>query len=129
MIGERWGGSALIRAAVEREIAFLIDDFAHELTRIESMQHIHDSEDLKVLANILMDASFNWAMRWIGLSRDVAPEKLQQQQAAFKLQTIVQIQLSGVPAVTVNGKYIVQGEDAKVTQVVDYLIEKERAAK
>ncbi|PPE77068.1 disulfide bond formation protein DsbA, partial [Kaistia algarum] len=25
--------------------------------------------------------------------------------------------------------YIVQGEDAKVTQVVDYLIEKERAAK
>ena len=52
MIGERWGGSALIRAAVEREIAFLIDDFAHELTRIESMQHIHDSEDLKVLANI-----------------------------------------------------------------------------
>jgi hypothetical protein len=93
LIGERWGGSALIRAAVEREIAFLIDDFAHELTRIESMQHIHDSEDLKVLANILMDASFNWAMRWIGLSRDVAPEKLQQQQAAFKLQTIVQIQL------------------------------------
>lgn len=93
MIGERWGGSALIRAAVEREIAFLIDDFAHELTRIESMQHIHDSEDLKVLANILMDASFNWAMRWIGLSRDVAPEKLRQQQAAFKLQTIVQIQL------------------------------------
>ena len=38
-------------------------------------------------------------------------------------------QLSGVPAVTVNGKYIVQGEDGKVTQVVDYLIEKERAAK
>jgi protein dithiol oxidoreductase (disulfide-forming) len=31
--------------------------------------------------------------------------------------------------VTVNGKYIVQGEDGKVTQVVDYLIEKERAAK
>jgi len=27
------------------------------------------------------------------LSRDVAPDKLQQQQAAFKLQTIVQIQL------------------------------------
>ena len=93
LIGERWGGSALIRAAVEREIAFLIDDFAHELTRIESMQHIHDSEDLKVLANILMDASFNWAMRWIGLSRDVSPEKLRQQQTEFKLQTIVQIQL------------------------------------
>ena len=38
-------------------------------------------------------------------------------------------QLSGVPAVAVNGKYIIQGEDAKVTQVLDYLIAKERAAK
>ena len=38
-------------------------------------------------------------------------------------------QLSGVPAVTVNGKYIIQGEDGKVTQVLDYLIAKERAAK
>lgn len=37
-----------------------------------------------------------------------------------------QYQLSGVPAVVVNGKYVVQGEDGKVTQVVDYLIEKER---
>jgi thiol:disulfide interchange protein DsbA len=31
--------------------------------------------------------------------------------------------------VTVNGKYIVQGNDAKVIQVVNYLIEKERKAK
>ena len=39
------------------------------------------------------------------------------------------VPLSGVPAVTVNGKYIVQGNDAKVIQVVNYLIEKERKAK
>lgn len=38
-------------------------------------------------------------------------------------------QLSGVPAVTVNGKYVVQGDDAKVVQVVNYLVEKERKAK
>jgi thiol:disulfide interchange protein DsbA len=37
-----------------------------------------------------------------------------------------QYQLSGVPAVVVNGKYMVQGENGHVTQVVDYLIEKER---
>ncbi|MDQ9019957.1 thiol:disulfide interchange protein DsbA/DsbL [Acinetobacter sichuanensis] len=37
-----------------------------------------------------------------------------------------QYQLEGVPAVVVNGKYIVSGADAKVTQVIDYLIEKER---
>ena len=37
-----------------------------------------------------------------------------------------QYQLSGVPAVVVNGKYVVQGEDQKVVQVVEYLINKER---
>ncbi|AOA56976.1 thiol:disulfide interchange protein DsbA/DsbL [Acinetobacter larvae] len=40
-----------------------------------------------------------------------------------------QYQLTGVPAVVVNGKYIVTGEDGKVTQVLDYLVKKERAAK
>ena len=40
-----------------------------------------------------------------------------------------QYQLTGVPAVVVAGKYVVQGEDGKVTQVVDYLLEKERKAK
>lgn len=38
-------------------------------------------------------------------------------------------QLTGVPAVTVNGKYVIQGEDGKVTQVLNYLIEQERKAK
>ena len=38
-------------------------------------------------------------------------------------------QLTGVPAVAVNGKYIIQGEDGKVTQVLNYLIEQERKAK
>ena len=37
-----------------------------------------------------------------------------------------QYQLSGVPAVVVNGKYVVTGVDGKVTQVVNYLIQKER---
>ncbi len=36
--------------------------------------------------------------------------------------------LEGVPAMVVNGKYVVKGEDAKVIQVVNYLIAKERAA-
>lgn len=40
-----------------------------------------------------------------------------------------QYQLTGVPAVVVAGKYVVQGEDAKVPQIVDYLLEKERKAK
>lgn len=40
-----------------------------------------------------------------------------------------QYQLSGVPAVVVNGKYVVQGENDKVIQVLDYLINKERTTK
>lgn len=38
----------------------------------------------------------------------------------------IQYQLTGVPAVVVNGKYIVQGENQKVIDTVNYLIEKER---
>ena len=36
-------------------------------------------------------------------------------------------QLTGVPAVVVQGKYVVTGEGAKVAQVVDYLVDKTRA--
>ena len=38
----------------------------------------------------------------------------------------MEYQLTGVPAVVVNGKYIVSGDDQKVVDVVNYLIEKER---
>lgn len=38
-------------------------------------------------------------------------------------------QLSGVPAVVVHGKYVVTGEDKKVTEVVDFLINKVREEK
>ena len=38
-------------------------------------------------------------------------------------------QLSGVPAVVVQGKYVVTGEDAQVAKVVDYLVNKARAEK
>lgn len=38
----------------------------------------------------------------------------------------VRYQLTGVPAVVVQGKYVVKGSDAKVFQVVDYLVDKVR---
>ncbi|MGE8683888.1 MAG: thiol:disulfide interchange protein DsbA/DsbL [Acinetobacter sp.] len=40
-----------------------------------------------------------------------------------------QYKLSGVPAITVNGKYIVQGEDARTVEIVKYLVDQERKAK
>lgn len=38
----------------------------------------------------------------------------------------VRYQLTGVPAVVVQGKYVVKGSDAKVFKVVDFLIDKVR---
>ena len=38
-----------------------------------------------------------------------------------------QYQLTGVPAVVVQGKYVVEGEGSKVVKVVDYLVDKVRA--
>lgn len=38
-------------------------------------------------------------------------------------------QLTGVPAVVVHGKYVVNGEDEKTTQVVDFLVKKVRDEK
>ncbi|MBU5616980.1 thiol:disulfide interchange protein DsbA/DsbL [Psychrobacter sp. TAE2020] len=38
-------------------------------------------------------------------------------------------QLSGVPAVVIQGKYVVTGESAQVPKVVDYLVNKVRAEK
>jgi protein dithiol oxidoreductase (disulfide-forming) len=40
-----------------------------------------------------------------------------------------QYQLTGVPAVVVNGKYVVQGDNQKVVQVINYLVDQERKAK
>lgn len=41
----------------------------------------------------------------------------------------VRYQLSGVPAMVVNGKYLVSGDSARVVEVVKALIARERAAK
>lgn len=40
----------------------------------------------------------------------------------------MQYQLDGVPAMVVNGKYVVSGADEKVMKVVSFLIDKERKA-
>ncbi len=65
------------------------------------------------------EAKFNSLYNSFAISAKVAQSKRLAQQ----------YQLTGVPAVVVNGKYVVQGEDAKVTQVVNYLIAKERTGK
>src|SRR5690606_36272222 len=67
----------------------------------------------------ISEAQFNTTYKSFTISSKIAQAK----------NVAAQDQLSGVPEETVNGKYIAQGNDAKVIQVVNYLIEKERKAK
>jgi protein dithiol oxidoreductase (disulfide-forming) len=65
------------------------------------------------------EAKFNSMYNSFPISSKIAQAK----------QLAASYQLTGVPAVAVNGKYVVQGNDAKVTQVVNYLVQLERAKK
>ncbi|WOE30804.1 MULTISPECIES: TetR family transcriptional regulator [unclassified Acinetobacter] len=93
LIAERWGGSEILRQSIARELDFLIEDFANDLHKIPGIQHIENQQDLNVLAQILINLSFNWAMTWIGYKRQFKGNILEQQQLAFKEQTIIQINL------------------------------------
>lgn len=64
----------------------------------------------------LPEEKFNSTFTSFGVSSRVAQAK----------QLMQEYQLTGVPAVVVNGKYVVPGSDERVPQVIDYLIEKER---
>jgi len=91
MISERWGGSKVVRQAIGREIEFLIDDLVNDLRRIESLKHIQDENDLKVLSTILTNLSFTWAMTWIRLSRQHSGLALKEQQEQFMQQAATEL--------------------------------------
>lgn len=91
MISERWGGSKVVRQAIGREIEFLIDDLVNDLRRIESLKHIQDENDLKVLSTILTNLSFTWAMSWISLSRQNSGLALKEQQEQFMQQAATEL--------------------------------------
>lgn len=61
-------------------------------------------------------AKFNGMFNSFAVSGKIAQSK----------QLAQKYQLDGVPAIVVNGKYVVKGEDQKVIDVTNYLISKER---
>ena len=93
LIAERWGGSEVIRHAIAREINFLIEDLANDLAQMETVKHIRSAQDLQVLANILINLSFTWAMTWMNMSRQFQDQARLEQQKQFKRQTITQVHL------------------------------------
>lgn len=93
MISERWGGSETVRAAIAREIEFLIEDLTTDLTKLENFKHIQQPQDLNVLSTILTNMSFTWAMTWLNLSKQYQDEQLKQQQSAFIENASTQVRL------------------------------------
>lgn len=93
LISERWGGSALLRQAIDREIQCLIDDLANSLRRAESMQHMQEAQDLQVLSQILIHLALDWAMGWIEIRRRFEPGLQAGQRGRFQAQALIQMQL------------------------------------
>ncbi|MFV5445316.1 TetR family transcriptional regulator [Acinetobacter oleivorans] len=93
MISERWGGSETVRAAIAREIEFLIEDLTTDLTKLENFKHIQQHQDLNVLSTILTNMSFTWAMTWLNLSKQYQGEQLKLQQTAFIENASTQVRL------------------------------------
>ncbi|ENX42323.1 TetR family transcriptional regulator [Acinetobacter sp. IRS14] len=93
MISERWGGSETVRAAIAREIEFLIEDLTTDLTKLENFKHIQQPQDLNVLSTILTNMSFTWAMTWLNLSKQYQGEQLKLQQTAFIENASTQVRL------------------------------------
>lgn len=93
MISERWGGSETVRAAIAREIEFLIEDLTTDLTKLENFKHIQQPQDLNVLSTILTNMSFTWAMTWLNLSKQYQGEQLKLHQAAFIENASTQVRL------------------------------------
>ena len=93
MISERWGGAEVLRQAIAREIDFLNQDLSQDLSRLESTQHFKDANDFKVLANILINLSFTWAMSWINLQSQASQPEFETVKDLLRSQTITQVQL------------------------------------
>ncbi|MFV5490363.1 TetR family transcriptional regulator [Acinetobacter sp. ASP199] len=90
---ERWGGSDFLRTSIERELQFWIADLVDELGNLYSAQGIEQPQHLKLLIQMLMDLSLNWAMGWLSIQA-LADVNLKQSRAAeFKAQTVIQMQL------------------------------------
>jgi hypothetical protein len=60
---------------------------------METVQHIRNVPDLRIISNILINLSFTWAMTWMDINREYQAQQRLEQQKQFKLQTITQVHL------------------------------------
>lgn len=93
MISERWGGSEIVRTSIAREIEFLIEDLAIDLSKLANLKHVKGTQELQVLSTILINMSFTWAMTWINLPKQFAGDALLRQQQLFIENATTQVRL------------------------------------
>lgn len=86
---ERWGGSQLLRHAIEREIHYLIEDLLPALQQHPLIRQ-HPRLKLKALAQLLVPLALDWAMGWINLQKQPDAELHAED---FQRQTVIQMQL------------------------------------
>ena len=93
MIAERWGGSETVRCAIAREIEYLIEDLAIDLCKLDAFKPMKNTKDLHVLATILINMSFTWAMTWIMLPKQSKADELATQRQIFLDNATTQVRL------------------------------------
>lgn len=93
LIGERWGGSSVVRDAIAREIHFFVDDLAEDLKKLPAFEHVGATQDLQIMSSILINMSFSWAMTWLNLPDKNNSASLEQQREQLIQNTTKQAQL------------------------------------
>jgi TetR/AcrR family transcriptional regulator, fatty acid biosynthesis regulator len=96
LIGERWGGSNIVRSAIEREIRFFIDDLAQDMHKLPDFEHVQDTEDLRIMAEILINLAFSWAMTWLNLPEDQQLREIQEEQLVSRTTRQAQLLFKGI---------------------------------
>ncbi|MBC7751022.1 MAG: TetR family transcriptional regulator [Candidatus Saccharibacteria bacterium] len=66
LVRERWGGSVVVRRAIDKEVRFFSVDMAEDLQKLPAFNAL-ELQDLSIISEILVNLSFSWAMTWITL--------------------------------------------------------------
>jgi AcrR family transcriptional regulator len=66
LVRERWGGSVVVRRAIDKEVRFFSVDMAEDLQKLTAFRLL-ETADLTIVSEILVNLSFSWAMTWITL--------------------------------------------------------------
>ncbi|MDE2420980.1 MAG: TetR family transcriptional regulator [Gammaproteobacteria bacterium] len=66
LVRERWGGSVVVRRAIDKEVRFFSVDMAEDLRKLPAFKSL-ELADLTIVSEILVNLSFSWAMTWITL--------------------------------------------------------------